>query len=206
MKELLKDLRDNNILLQVIDGKLNVFTSDSDVDPALIAAIRERKAELLQFLSDSSQTDRLEADIPLIPLRDDYAPSSAQRRLWMLSQLTQGSLAYHMTKTYVLEGELEQEIFEYALNTLVSRHESLRTIFTINEKEEIRQVVLPPEAAGFVLTCCDLRREEAPEARLNELVRQQWDTPFDLSAGPLMRAALLRTAENKWVFCCVMHH
>lgn len=209
MKELLKDIRDNNILLEVVDGELKVFVTESAVDPTLLAAIRDRKLELVQFLSNNDQAvsgDPIALYIPPVPEQPDYALSSAQRRLWLLSQTTQGSLAYHMPKAYTLEGELNTEALAYALNKLTERHECLRTVFKENRRGEIRQWILPACKDGFKLDHYDLREDLQQENRLKELVRNEWRKPFDLSAGPLIRASLLQVTDHKWIFTCVMHH
>ena len=86
MKELLKQIRDNNILLDVVDGKLKVFACETDIHPVLLAEIKERKAELLQFLCENDQAvmDTAYAQqIPVAPVRNCYPLSSAQRRYWL---------------------------------------------------------------------------------------------------------------------------
>ena len=64
-------------------------------------------------------------------------------------------------------------------------------------------------AAGFELPLIDLRDLRPPE-REAELRRRmpapRARRPFDLARGPLLRAALLRTASGEHALLLVMHH
>jgi amino acid adenylation domain-containing protein len=209
MKELLKDLRENKILLEVVDGELKVFAMESDIDPALLAAIRDNKKELLELLTADVQPasgDHRGDEIPLAPLQADYPLSFSQRRLWLLSRTAQGSRAYHMVKAYIFEGELHLPAFESAFGELIARHESLRTVFRENGDGEPRQLVLPAGGFSFRLDFEDLRGVPFSEAILSSRIQQEWDKPFDLSTGPLIRGCVLQSAGNKWIFALVMHH
>ncbi|RLJ80980.1 non-ribosomal peptide synthetase [Pedobacter alluvionis] len=206
MKQLLKDIRDNHILLEVIDGKLNVFTRGVQPDPALIAIIKERKDELTQFLLNNNQenfSDAFRLSIPNTGIRSHYPLSSAQRRLWVLSQNEQGSVAYNMSRMFVLEGALDINAFQHAFRSLIIRHESLRTAFREDEEGEISQFIIGPDETGFSIVQKDLRSREN---ELMRIVKEELSRPFDLSAGCLLRAGLFRTDDQKWVFTYVMHH
>ena len=48
--------------------------------------------------------------------------------------------------------------------------------------------------------------KEAREAEAGRLLAEEGEAPFDLAAGPLLRALLVRTAKTKSVFHVVMHH
>jgi len=209
METLLKDIRDNNILLEVVDGKLQVFTSETQINPALINAIRERKEELIQFLLNSDQsgfTDSFKLNIPAVQEQSSYPLSSAQRRLWVLSQTSKGSIAYNMHSVYVLEGNLNHDAFAAAFKSLLERHESLRTVIKEDEQKEIKQFILSSEQIDFNVQYVDMRNETAQEEMLKNKVQQEQIKPFDLTTGPLLRAVLFQVADNKWVFSYVMHH
>ena len=154
---------------------------------------------------DNAQKTAFAAIEPL-PLQSDYALSSAQRRLWVLGQIEAGSVAYNMPGVYVFEGQLNMAALEYAFATLVERHETLRTVFKLNPQGELRQYIRQPQETGFAIATQDLRNEPEQEKLLATLVQTEVAKPFDFAEGPLLRASLYQTANDKWVFAYTMHH
>ncbi|WP_254846670.1 non-ribosomal peptide synthetase [Hymenobacter sp. CRA2] len=161
----------------------------------------EQQAQLIEQGRKAAFTS-----IPQAAPHAGYPLSSAQRRLWLLSQLEGGNAAYNIPGAFVFEGALDSGALGQALRYLVGRHESLRTVFRADEAGEIKQYILPAEDAGFELTEADLRAVPAAEARVHELVLATGNAPFDLATGPLLRAGLFQTADDQWVFACSMHH
>src|SRR5215217_8910476 len=71
-----------------------------------------------------------------IPRRQnrEFAPLSfAQERLWFLNQLEPESPAYNEARAFRLTGILNVAALERTLNTIVQRHETLRTKFVMIE-------------------------------------------------------------------------
>jgi hypothetical protein len=87
---------------------------------------------------------------------------------------------------------------------LISRHESLRTIFKQDEQGEIKQFIQSPNESGFQVNYADLR--QLGQQALNELIQQDFNQPFDLKTGPLLRVGLYQVEDSKCVFTYVMHH
>ncbi|MFL5746551.1 MAG: amino acid adenylation domain-containing protein [Niastella sp.] len=142
--------------------------------------------------------------IPPAATAVDYPLSSSQRRLWVLSQFEEGSIAYNMPGIYTFEGSLNRKALAFAFTTLIARHEILRTVFRENEQGEVRQVILKPEALDFQPGYTDLR--EKGEERLEVLIQEESAKRFDLENGPLIRAAVFQTGTAKWIFVYNMHH
>ncbi|RBL90505.1 non-ribosomal peptide synthetase [Chitinophaga flava] len=136
----------------------------------------------------------------------DYVLSSSQRRLWVLSQFEDSNIAYNMPGVYVFNGMLDQQALTLAFDTLIARHEILRTVFREDEHGTARQVVCTPEESGFLFSYTDLRQDAEPETALKKLLEDAAIQPFDLSSGPLLRAGLFRLSEHRWVLSYVMHH
>jgi amino acid adenylation domain-containing protein len=164
------------------------------------APVLEDQARLI----GRSATASLTMIEPVKP-QEDYALSSSQRRLWVLSQLGEANVAYNVPGVYVFEGNLDRQAFEEAYISLIERHESLRTIFRESEHGEVRQVIRPHQASGCILNYFDLRNGKGREL-VRDLVQDDLAYSFDLSAGPLLRASLYRVEDSKWVFSYVLHH
>jgi amino acid adenylation domain-containing protein len=134
------------------------------------------------------------------PLASFYPLSSSQHRLYILSQLEEGNVAYNMPGVYVFEGKLDIPAFRNALNALLTRHESLRTTFRENESGEVMQYINPLPANVLEIGEVD------DETQLNDILNTVFMQPLDLDKGPLLRAALYGITTDRWVFFYVMHH
>ncbi|RAJ76809.1 tyrocidine synthetase-3 [Chitinophaga dinghuensis] len=137
--------------------------------------------------------------IPLLALQEDYALSSSQRRMWLLSQLEEGSAAYHMSAFLQLEGKIDTALLENSFRQLIARHEILRTVFIENNSGDVRQVILSSEQQTFRL---EIRHTDS----LQQALQQDMSAPFDLSAGPLLRAVLYTQDTDNYILSFVMHH
>ncbi|CAM8813377.1 non-ribosomal peptide synthetase [Burkholderia pseudomallei] len=158
----------------------------------------------------SALAERLEAEntevlppIPLAPRDGRIALSLAQQRLWFLTQLEGVSEAYHMSGAVRLDGPLNREVLQRALNRIVMRHEALRTCFAREEGEPI-QVIQPH--ADLTMSYHDLREAEQSEQRAKDLSQAHASAPFDLSRDLPVRVLLLQLADEAHVVQVVMHH
>ncbi len=144
---------------------------------------------------------------PLVPAaRDRELPLSfAQQRLWFLDQLDPGSSAYNMPLAVRLHGAVEAGLLERIFNEVVRRHEVLRTSFAAAAGEP-HQVIA--EELEVPLPVVDLERLAAGdrEGEAEHLAAAEARRPFDLTAGPLVRFALVRLADDEWVVMATMHH
>ncbi|QWM25093.1 non-ribosomal peptide synthase/polyketide synthase [Burkholderia pseudomallei] len=141
--------------------------------------------------------------IPLAPRDGRIALSLAQQRLWFLTQLEGVSEAYHMSGAVRLDGPLNREVLQRALNRIVMRHEALRTCFVREEGEPI-QVIQPH--ADLTVSYHDLREAEQSEQRAKNLSQAHASAPFDLSRDLPVRVLLLQLADEAHVVQVVMHH
>ncbi len=143
--------------------------------------------------------------ITLAPDAANYDLSNAQKRLWLLAQTEEGSLAYHESSAYIIDGKIDEKAFGKALNALVERHESLRTIFPTIDGEPYQEV-LP--TGSFHIDLPIIRRDKAEEP--NEWVNQQMavfnNKPFNLETGPLLRVQLLEESPKRYHLLFNVHH
>ncbi|AZC32355.1 Non-ribosomal peptide synthetase [Pseudomonas chlororaphis subsp. piscium] len=143
----------------------------------------------------------VEASAPAISPVDRDQPlalSYAQERQWFLWQLDPQSAAYHVPSALRLKGRLDVAALQRSFDTLVARHESLRTHLQ-QDGERTLQVIAAQARIDLTLV-------EADEARLKTLVEAEITRPFDLRQGPLLRVSLLRLAEDEHVLVLVQHH
>src|SRR5215217_4055168 len=143
----------------------------------------------------------------IVPRADrDGAPLSfAQERLWFVDRLEPGSAVYNIPVEWRLGGALDERALERALGEIVRRHEALRTTFREVDGSPV-QVIAP--FGGFTLRLDDLSglADADREVEVRRRAGEEAARPFDLSAGPLFRAALLRLGEEDHVLLLSMHH
>ncbi|WP_239137328.1 condensation domain-containing protein, partial [Dactylosporangium siamense] len=143
---------------------------------------------------------------PIVPVgRDRALPLSfAQQRLWFLAQLEPDSIEYNTPMPIRMTGELDVWALTSALAGLVARHEVLRTRLVADADGTPFQVIDPP--AQPALPLIDLSAEDDPAAAARAWLDADAAVPFDLAAGPMLRATLLRLGRREHVLALAMHH
>ncbi|WP_437819699.1 amino acid adenylation domain-containing protein [Sorangium sp. So ce1078] len=142
--------------------------------------------------------------IPRAPDEVDHPLSYEQERLWILDQLLPGLTAYNLAQAARLRGALDREALSRALEALVFRHAALRTTFAarpdpvqrIGERRDVPVRLV--DASG--------QPEDERERAVRLAVRAELTTPFDLAAGPLLRARLVRLGPEEHVLVLGVHH
>lgn len=143
-----------------------------------------------------------------IPRRAGTEPAPLthlQEGLWFLDRFDPGKATYNIPCATRIEGALDADALERALAVIVSRHEALRTAFP---ERDGRPVQLVQSGEGFELPRRDLGKlpEEEREREALRLATAEARRPFDLSAGPVFRAELLRKSEREHVLLFCIHH
>jgi amino acid adenylation domain-containing protein/non-ribosomal peptide synthase protein (TIGR01720 family) len=138
--------------------------------------------------------------------RDGRLPLSfAQRRLWFLAQLEPESAAYNIPAAVSIRGELNLDALCRAFNSIIERHEVLRTTF-VSDDSEPAQVIAPGRVLKItVADLCELSEGRRDE-EVRRLVVAEARRPFDLTRWPLLRVSLLRVAEREHIALLTMHH
>ena len=121
----------------------NVSDKKSRLSPAKRALLEQR----LRGVSDTSQPSR---SIPRRPQQESAPLSFAQQRLWFLDQLQPGNSSYNVSRHMRIKGSLDCDALERALNALVERHESLRTVFRVAGNEPV-QIIQPPQGSALAV-------------------------------------------------------
>ncbi|HEX6747477.1 MAG TPA: amino acid adenylation domain-containing protein [Longimicrobium sp.] len=130
--------------------------------------------------------------------------SFAQQRMWLLDRLDPGATAYNLAFPWRLRGPLDVPALERAVAEIVRRHETLRTRIDVRDGEPA-QVVEP--FREWTLPVVDRPIPEAErEAELARIATEEANRPFDLAAGPLFRALLVRAADDDHLFVWSVHH
>ncbi len=143
--------------------------------------------------------ERIAPDTAEIPL------SSAQERLWFLDRLEGASATYNMPIALRLTGALNLDAFQQSIAEIISRHELLRTSFTIVNGSPV-QIIDP--SATIKVEAIDLQHLEQNkrEIFLQQQIQISANTPFDLTTAPLVKCSLFQSSNSEHLFCLNMHH
>ena len=135
----------------------------------------------------------------------DFPLTVAQQQLWFLERMVPGRTQSHVPLALRLRGRLTVTALAAAVNDVVERHSVLRSAIVVDRDgepwmtaREIR-IAVPvhrvPGATG-----------DQRSAALDGLLREASRQPFDLAAGPLLRADLFELADTDHVLLIVVHH
>lgn len=183
------------------------MSGDASGAKDILGTFSKDRTELLELLvaERSGDTDEIRP-YPRDQSLDELGltTSAAQQRLWMID-LEGGGAAYNVPLAVRLKGTLDQPALDRSLQTLVQRHEVLRTVFA-NVEGEPRQRVIPE--MDFSLQRIDLGDYQGAEREVRVCAHkaQELHEHFDLTRGPLIRGRLLRLSADEHVLLITMHH
>jgi len=132
-----------------------------------------------------------------IPKQKYYPVSSAQKRMYVLHQLDSSKLSYSAPAVVEIKGNLDREQIEQTFNSLIKRHESLRTSFKIIEGELVQKV---HDSIDFNINYMKAKKHEVDNMIL------EFTKPFELDKAPLFRVSLIETGKNEYIMFFDMHH
>ncbi|MCL8537177.1 amino acid adenylation domain-containing protein [Chryseobacterium gallinarum] len=135
-----------------------------------------------------------------------YPLSAAQKRIWILSQLENSSVAYNMPGAVKLTGDIDKNKLEESFRLLIGRHEILRTYFKTNGEGEVFQYIVPVEQAHFRLDEEDYSLIDDQENAVINYLQVKSKKIFDLGKAVLMHASLIKLTQSEYVFFLLMHH
>lgn len=175
---------------------------------ARLSRLDPARRALLEKLQQRTTTRPAAADLPPIlrrPAGDRLVLSAIQEQLWFLDQIAPGQPTYNVCTASRLTGPLDRRALQQALDALVARHESLRTVFAAEDGRPY-QLVRPPQPT--VLHHDDLSGVAGGEidGRIAQLLHDEVHSLFDLAAGPLFRARLISIAPADNVLAISAHH
>jgi amino acid adenylation domain-containing protein len=126
-----------------------------------------------------------------------YPMSSAQKRLYLVSQMEGGELAYHINSALIVEGALDREKIDRCFQTIISRHESLRAGFEVLDGLLVQRVC---ERVDFKVSHGEGSAEDI------DSIIQAFIRPFDLTKPPLFRVGLVRFSPARHLLILDAHH
>ncbi|WP_050526991.1 non-ribosomal peptide synthetase [Pseudorhodobacter aquimaris] len=192
---LLARLYQGGVRVSVAGGTLHCTGPRALLTGALGAEIRDRKPEIITFLTarqDAASIPALNTSTP--PLSD------AQMRLWVAGRMAPEA-AHHIPFTLVAEGDLDIDAVKAALSRIIQRHTVLR--MRIAEKDGIPAQHISADSSAPVAI---LDIPDTAQSDIDVLTRKEATRPFDLTKEPPLRMCILRRADDRFVLLFTLHH
>ncbi|HEU4625141.1 MAG TPA: amino acid adenylation domain-containing protein [Steroidobacteraceae bacterium] len=209
--QLIAGLRARDVRVWLEDGRVRVSAPSGSLTPELQQELTARKAEIKAYLA-SLEVPAEEAAPPETPAGDlvdrsvgEFPTSFAQRRLWFIDRLEPGNAAYIVAGARELYDAIDPQMLEDAVNDVVRKQGSLRTVFREVDGEPV-QVVLPQMAVPLKRVDLSALPAEEREPALERLKKEEAGTPFDLATGPLLRVTLVTQSPQRHTLLFTMHH
>ncbi|WP_215541534.1 non-ribosomal peptide synthetase [Amycolatopsis sp. CA-230715] len=126
--------------------------------------------------------------------------SHAQQRLWFLHKLEGPSATHNMPLVLRLSGQVDADAVHAALVDVVTRHESLRTVFEERDGQPYQRILDPGE------TTVPWQRRHIGSGAFDDAVHEAVRHPFDLAAELPVRGSLFHGDADEHVLVVVLHH
>lgn len=198
---------ESGVFLYVEGGGLKYRAPAGNMSPELRQLLKQHRQEIILHLNKmqvQAVGDRFEPPPIQRRIGSGRVPLSyAQQRFWFIEQLE--NCGIHMRSAHRLTGSLNVRALEDALNTIVNRHESLRTVF-FEENGTPYQFVVPTVKFGLTRTdLCSLSESEQ-ESEIRRHIAEDAQRPFDLARDLMIRVHLLALSPEVHVVILNQHH
>ena len=134
-----------------------------------------------------------------------FPASFAQQWLWSLDQSEPNTPTYNLTSAVRICIPLDLKALELSLYALVQRHAILRTTFSVKD-EQLLQVISPTLNVPLLVEDVQSLPASQREARVQQVLTEEAQRPFDLARGPLLRTTLLQIDGQESLLLLSSHH
>ena len=135
--------------------------------------------------------------ISKVEKKDYYDVSAAQRRLYVIDKLKTAGISYNIPLVMKINGNLDIERFNKAINKLIERHEALRTSFRMVDGNLVQKI---EDKIDF-----NLKVSKLTNGNINEKIKE-FIKPFDLGIAPLFRMEIVKEDDNNNIMLFDIHH
>lgn len=128
-----------------------------------------------------------------------------QQRLWFLDRLRPNSAQYNVYRAWRIDGPLDMCALDAALQAILNRHQVLKMRIRESNGAWIQDTNASAEVSTTFVDLGSSPRQDRENIAI-ERITEAARTPFDLSAGPFLRAMLVKLAGDQHVLLIVLHH
>ncbi|MBL4705054.1 MAG: hypothetical protein JKY54_11060, partial [Flavobacteriales bacterium] len=206
MSELFQELHKQGVRVSNSGGKLNLKLP-KDLSPELKSRLIKYKVEFKLFLESMFSNDDAKQIKPRKREGNTLETSFSQQRLWFIDSLQGGSPEYNMPMAFEVAGQLNLALVSDVFNTILERHEVLRTVY-LEESGETLQHIRSMSDVAFEIKVEDLSHlvDETLEGQVRHLVEIDITSPFNLATDLMLRVSYVKKTADTGVMIFNMHH
>lgn len=198
LKKFIVELDRKGIKLYLDEGKLKSRAKSDLITLEIGEKIKANRNEIIALLAENENAQKNKET--LSSQGQTQGPLSySQERLWLTDQVQKGSSEYHQKAMFEVIQQLNLELVNQAINTLIERHWVLRTVYKLDNEVPRQNVQSSWNFKVEVLA-------NKGNTSLDEQASTWFETPFDLSSNLMLRAAYVeQEGVGARLLLCVHH-
>ena len=162
--------------------------------------VAQLAVELLEQMT-AEQTPGTTTHTSSTTSENEYPLSSTQEALWFLQQMAPESTAYNVAVAMRATSSIDAAIARKTFETLIQRHDALRTTFRQHGEQPLQQV-----QTDFVVSFTEIDGSRWDDLELRRQLVEAAHAPFDFVHGPVVRAYLVHVGPTESIFMLNAHH
>lgn len=196
------ELGGDSILAIRICNKINIMI---DQNVSIAEALNHHTiTDLARYLDEtySIKSENIYATLKPVEKREYYPLSSAQKRLYVMNQLSPMNINYNLPDIYILKTGFELKKFEKTINSIIQRHEALRTSFSFVNNEAVQII---HDNIQIQIKWLGSLNGDNQEINTDKILKE-FMRPFALDKAPLMRFGVVKLTGEEHMIICDKHH
>lgn len=196
----------SGVHLYLKDNNLAYKTTGQGLTPELKQLITDNKNGIMELLKSQQVYIRLPALKRLDNKPEQVLASYAQQGLWLSDQFLGGGPEYNISGIINFSGNLDIKTLKDVFIAIINRHESLRTVFRVNDKGELYQLVRNHIDFSLIVTEIKSSSEQESRSMIDLIKSSEALKTFDLDRDLMLRAQVIIISPNKYMLLITMHH
>jgi fengycin family lipopeptide synthetase D len=192
-------------LSSIVQTNFNKKVSISDILQKF--SINDITKEILVSSEDSSGKNRTtrEEDEKQDYVQENLSEiSQIEEQFWILHKIYPKNTAYNIASALKVEGKINLNALERAINQIVARHEILKVSF-YEKNNKVYQKVGNDAGIQYKIEVVDLQ-ESFNDKSAREQISDEVHRTFDLTVWPLFRIKIFSFNDNISILTIVFHH
>ena len=201
--EIIQLLHSNEIKVFSKNGKLSIDAPKGAITPEILSLLKNNKQKLIDYIRD---VDEYIPEITRVDRNTDLKLSYAQKRLWFLDQMDEGSAHYNTPGVIKIKGDFKVACAQETFKEIIQRHEPLRTVFIDSDNGPFQII---REQFEFSIKQIDLTKnfsEKKQLQRIDEIIQRDTELAFDLTDDLMLRVSYIQLRRDEGLLMLNIHH